>query len=641
MSSGCLKEYFHMKKGEFKAFQVEQTGDKSFQRRIVTKEIDQLPQGDVLIRVYYSSLNYKDALSATGNRGVTRNFPHTPGIDAAGEVVESLSPSFSPGDQVIVTSYDLGMNTAGGFGEYIRVPAQWVVPLPEKMSYKEAMAYGTAGLTAAISVYKLIENGVQPSHGCILVTGATGGVGSVAVRLLKQLGYEVTGASGKENGKEIGLALGADHMISREEAEDSSGKPLLKERWAGVIDTVGGSILATAIKSVQANGTITCCGNVASPDLPTSVFPFILRGVSLLGVDSQNFPMEQRKILWEKLAGEWNLDGFFENQINAPRSSFNTFKNYFHYQLSLPNEQVSFTSSGNYIIKVYNDYDEEQLTLTRRFSIYENKVGIGGNIKRSILSKYRADHQQVDIKLLVEGLEISDPYSDIKLAVVQNNNWYVAKTDLQPQFVSNNELIYEDPNENLYKGYNEFRVFDMKSLKYLQERVAKIFFEDTTYYIRLMDDDDKRFKVYMNDIDINGAYIVRNRDYDDHTVESDYARVYFYLPMPEPVTDGNLYVFGELTNWQISDKNKMVYNYQKHAYQLMLELKQGYYNYQYVFANPETDVFEPERVEGSHHETENDYLIYVYAKLFGDLHDRLVGFSIFNSEKDNDSILGH
>jgi hypothetical protein len=156
-----------------------------------------------------------------------------------------------------------------------------------------------------------------------------------------------------------------------------------------------------------------------------------------------------------------------------------------------------------------------------------------------------------------------------------------------------------------------------------------------------MDDDDKRFKVYMNDIDINGAYIVRNRDYDDHEVESDYARVYFYLPMPEPVTDGNLYVFGELSDWQISERNKMVYNYQKHAYQLMMELKQGYYNYQYVFATEDKSVFEPDRVEGSHHETENNYLIYVYAKLFGDMHDRLVGFSIVNSSKDNETILGN
>jgi hypothetical protein len=341
------------------------------------------------------------------------------------------------------------------------------------------------------------------------------------------------------------------------------------------------------------------------------------------------------------LAENEYLDGFFENQIDAPRSSFNTFKNYFHYKLNLPNDQIQIKSSGNYIIKVYENYDQEQVVLTRRFSIYENIVGIGANIQRSILSKYRATHQQVDIKLLTEGLEISDPYTDLKLAVVQNNNWNIAKTNLQPQFVSNNELIYEDPNENLYKGYNEFRVFDMKSFKYLQDRVSKIFFEDTTYYVRLMDDDDKRFKVYMNDIDINGAYIVRNRDYDDHEVESDYARVYFYLPMPEPVTDGNLYVFGELSDWQISERNKMVYNYQKHAYQLMMELKQGYYNYQYVFATEDKSVFEPDRVEGSHHETENNYLIYVYAKLFGDMHDRLVGFSIVNSSKDNETILGN
>lgn len=290
----------------FKAMVVSETNEKTYKRNIAEKSINELPQGDVLVNVLYSSLNYKDALSASGNRGVTRKYPHTPGIDAAGMVVQSKADAFKAGDKVIVTSYDLGMNTSGGFGEYIRVPADWVVGLPEKLTLKESMIYGTAGLTAGLSVLKLTHT-IQPDHGQILVSGASGGVGSMAVSLLAQFGYEVVGVSGKVDAKEFLYHLGVKEIISRKEASDTSGRPLLKERWAGVIDTVGGDILATAIKSSKLNGVVTCCGNVASPDLPLTVFPFILRGISLFGIDSQHCPMTTRKKIWEKLAGDWKL----------------------------------------------------------------------------------------------------------------------------------------------------------------------------------------------------------------------------------------------------------------------------------------------------------------------------------------------
>ncbi|MFW5854921.1 MAG: YhdH/YhfP family quinone oxidoreductase, partial [Thermodesulfobacteriota bacterium] len=253
------------------------------------------------------SLNYKDALSATGNRGVTRTFPHTPGIDAAGVVEESTDDRFKPGAEVIVTSYDLGMNTSGGFGQYIRVPAGWVVPLPKNLTLKEAMIYGTAGFTAGISVYKLTHT-VKPEDGDILVTGATGGVGSLAVSILSGLGYSVTAVTGKTEEESFLKGIGARAILSREEALDTSGRPMLKSLWAGVVDTVGGDYLVTAIKSTHLHGTVTCCGNVASPDLPLNVFPFILRGVSLLGVDSQNCPMDTRVQIWKHLAGDWKLD---------------------------------------------------------------------------------------------------------------------------------------------------------------------------------------------------------------------------------------------------------------------------------------------------------------------------------------------
>jgi len=287
---------------------VQEKTDGTYTRRITEKSLDDLPAGEVLVRVHYSSLNYKDGLSATGHRGVTKRYPHTPGVDAAGVVEESLSEAFQPGDQVIVTSYDLGMNTPGGFGQYIRVPAGWVVPLPENLSPKESMAYGSAGLTAGFCIFKLQEHSVTPELGEILVTGATGGVGSFAVAMLAQIGYQVVAVTGKMDEKQFLIDLGAKKVISRDEATDTSGKPLLKGRWAGVVDAVGGEILSTAIRSTKLHGAVTCCGNVASPDLPINVYPFILRGISLVGIDSQSFPMTFRRQTWEKIASEWKLD---------------------------------------------------------------------------------------------------------------------------------------------------------------------------------------------------------------------------------------------------------------------------------------------------------------------------------------------
>jgi len=297
-----------MKDKTFRAMVVTESEEGKFNRGITNKSVDELPDGDVLINVKYSSLNYKDALSATGNKGVTRKYPHTPGVDAAGVVEESLSDRFQPGEEVIVTGFDLGMNTSGGYGEYIRVPADWVVKRPESLSLRESMIYGTAGFTGALSVFKLTRNGVKPDQGDVLVTGAPGGVGSFALSILVKSGFQVVAVNGLVDAKDYLTDLGAKDVISFEEAMDTSGRPLLKGRWAGVIDTLGGEFLATALKSVQYNGTVTCCGNVASPEFSTTVYPFILRGISLLGIDSVNCPWEIRTQIWQKLSSEWKLD---------------------------------------------------------------------------------------------------------------------------------------------------------------------------------------------------------------------------------------------------------------------------------------------------------------------------------------------
>jgi len=289
----------------FTAMLVEQSGEKQFARKIITRSVEDLPPGDLLVRVHYSSLNYKDALSATGRPGVTKNYPHTPGIDAAGVVVACADDSFRPGDEVVVTGFDLGMNTAGGYGQFIRVPSAWALKLPAGLSLRESMALGTAGLTAGLSVLRLANAGIRPVDGEILVTGATGGVGSLAVGILAKAGYRVVAATGKPEETSFLQELGAAAVIDRAEVVAGIERPLMKERWAGAVDMVGGDTLAAALKSTRYGGTVTCCGLVGSAELPVNVFPFILRGVSLLGIDSVLCPMETRRLVWQKLADEW------------------------------------------------------------------------------------------------------------------------------------------------------------------------------------------------------------------------------------------------------------------------------------------------------------------------------------------------
>jgi acrylyl-CoA reductase (NADPH) len=295
----------------FKAFLVTQN-HQQYETSIANLAIADLPKAEVLIRVHYSSLNYKDALSATGHPGVTKKFPHIPGVDAAGVVVSSTALQFHPGDAVIVTGFDQGMNTWGGFAEYIRVPAAWVILLPEGMTLRESMILGTAGLTAGLGIQALQQNGVTPQAGEVLVTGSTGSVGSLAIAILAKLGYTIAAVTGKTAQHDYLKALGATTILAREEVEDRDRKPLLKERWSGVVDTVGGNILATAIKSTKYGGCVTACGLVGGADLSTTVYPFILRGMRLIGIDSAACSISVRTTIWQQLAADWkpaNLEG--------------------------------------------------------------------------------------------------------------------------------------------------------------------------------------------------------------------------------------------------------------------------------------------------------------------------------------------
>lgn len=271
-----------------------------------------LPPGDVVIDVEYSSINYKDALACQAHPGVVRKLPHIPGIDCAGTVRESSDSRFAVGDAVLVTGYELGAPAWGGYSQCVRVPADWVVPLPTSLSTKQAMTYGTAGFTAAQCVLAIVKHGIQPAQGEVVVTGASGGVGSIAIAILAKLGYTVVAVSGKPAQAEMLKQLGAARVIPRGEVDDSSDTPLLPARWSAAVDTVGGKTLATIMRSTDYRGCVTACGLVGGTELPLTVYPLILRGVTLAGIDSAKCPREPRMEIWKKLSGEWNVSDKLE-----------------------------------------------------------------------------------------------------------------------------------------------------------------------------------------------------------------------------------------------------------------------------------------------------------------------------------------
>ena len=291
----------------FKAITVEEKKNGEFFQSIVERNIDHLPKGDLLVRVKYSSLNYKDSLSYSGNKGITKIYPHTPGIDAMGIVELSKTKEFNEGDKVIVTGYDLGMNTPGGFGEYISVPKEWVTLLPDNLGDSESMILGTAGITAGLCVNALLEKHKIKGEKAV-VTGSTGGVGCIAVMLLAKLGAEVTAITGKTNSKDFLYSIGAKEVLLRNNYLNSVKKPMSKGVWDIAVDVAGGEMLAGLIASMKYGGTVTCCGLVDSPSFTSSVFPFILRGINLIGIDSAEISIKEKAVVWNNFANHWRLD---------------------------------------------------------------------------------------------------------------------------------------------------------------------------------------------------------------------------------------------------------------------------------------------------------------------------------------------
>ena len=287
--------------------------NKTFDNTVEEKEFDFLPDNNTLIKVKYSSLNYKDALSASGNKGVTRKYPHTPGIDAAGIIEETTSEKFKKGDEVIVTGYDMGMNTFGGFGEYIKVPEEWIIKKPNNLSLSESMAFGTAGLTAGLCLRKLLQQGLKPDDGKVFVSGVTGGVGIISLMLFSKLGFQVTAITGKMNEKDLLMDLGANEVIDRNDLDIDLVSPLQKPIYSGGIDAVGGKILSNLICSTSQRAAIACCGMVGGLTLDTSIFPFILRGLSLFGIDSAESLLKVKEEVWNSFSSDWKLENIDQN----------------------------------------------------------------------------------------------------------------------------------------------------------------------------------------------------------------------------------------------------------------------------------------------------------------------------------------
>ena len=303
---------------QYSAYYVEEN-DGVFSASIARLELEKPADGFVQIKVSHSSLNYKDALSASGNKGVTRNYPFVPGIDAAGTITDPNSSQFSEGDEVIVTGYDMGMNTPGGFGEYINVPSVWVVKKPNNLTHLESMSIGTAGLTAAASILKIQES-TKESDLPVLVSGATGGVGSIGVMLMSKLGNEVSALTGKSSSVDFLKSIGATNIILRDEYLEAPAKAMDKPLFSSAIDTVGGKILSKMLAQISPHGVVACCGNVAGIEVNTTVFPFILRGISLCGIDSAESPLDFKTSIWEKFANEWKLDLSTSTKIIAKQN---------------------------------------------------------------------------------------------------------------------------------------------------------------------------------------------------------------------------------------------------------------------------------------------------------------------------------
>jgi len=339
---------------------------------------------------------------------------------------------------------------------------------------------------------------------------------------------------------------------------------------------------------------------------------------------------------WEPsdLMSQEYIDGFVDNNINDFNYSFNTLVKYTHYRVTFPNSSMRITKSGNYILKVFENNDPNNIVITKRFVVYQNKLIVEARVYAASIIADRNYKQEIDFTIKHNGYVITNPYSDLKIVITQNNRWDNSKTGLKPRFVKDNELVYDYEDVNVFSGGNEYRFFDIKSIRYQSEKIYSIKTDSFANVVTLYNDEKRTFKRFYSQADINGNYIVKIQEGRRSEVESDYCIVNFFMPTTDPFTDGNLYIFGALTNWNCTKDNMMKYNEKRFGYECSLLLKQGFYNYEYAFVKDGTTEADNTVIEGMHYETENDYTIYIYHKQQGTFYDQLIGVKRVNSMKD-------
>ena len=325
------------------------------------------------------------------------------------------------------------------------------------------------------------------------------------------------------------------------------------------------------------------------------------------------------------------LDGFTENQIHDYNYSFNTSVRYIHYELILPNEYVRFKISGNYLLHVYRNNDPEDIVISQRFAVSENRVGITVNPKRPSFTINRDSGQEIDFSISYKGYLVKNPYQDIHVTICQNNRWDNAITDLKPSFLRDQALIYDYTEENIFKGGSEFRYFDFKSFRFQSEYIKAIDFRDEFYHVALQPDQLRVSGSYFFHEDLNGRFYVDVQEQTNRKIDADYAFVYFTLPYRFPLENGHVYVFGGLTNWEWNERNRMIYNQETGSYELSMLLKQGFYNYEYVFVSEQNGIVDNSYFESNHYETENDYLIYIYHHDHAFRYEKLIGVTVVNT----------
>ena len=335
------------------------------------------------------------------------------------------------------------------------------------------------------------------------------------------------------------------------------------------------------------------------------------------------------------LATEEYMSGFIQQPIYDYSLSFNTHVNYVHYRLKVPNDDVEILLSGNYVIKVIEDFDDNNLVLVCRFSVSESLASIIGNASRPVMDPYHDDGHQVGFRVYLGSLSVSDPFSEIKVAIQQNNRWNMSIRNLKPLFVRDNELDYMHQTKNIFKAGNEYRYFDIKSMRYMAESVQNIDYQPPHYHVYLYPDPPRNNSRYFFREDLNGRFYIDVQEGVKRNTEADYVHVHFSLPLEFPIVDGDLYVSGALNNWEYNEINRMEYNFEKKAYELELFLKQGYYNYEYVHILEDSRFPDATYLEGSYYETENDYIVYVYLSTNTSRYDRLIGYQILNSIRKN------